>query len=241
MDRIYHIIEYFLGHIFLAKNYKVKCNICGWQGKEFIDFERGFGYFSKNAVCPSCFWHPRQRSFLIYLKKVIPKNKSIKVLHFAPELFLSKLIKSYKHIDYLSVDIDPEKAMKKEDITQLSFKDSSYDIIICSHVLEHIEDDRQAMSELYRVLKRGGFAIIDVPIDYEREKTYEDPLIITPEERTKAYWQGDHVRLYGRDFSDKLRNVGFNVKVDKFISELGEKKIKRFGLQDTPIYFCKKG
>ncbi len=229
-----------LMHFLFPKLYKVKCNVCGWYGEKFVDFDCGYGHIYVNSTCPNCLSQPRHRSFFLYLKKVIPTNKQIKVLHFAPEPLITKLFKSYKNIDYLSVDIDKNNAMRVEDITHLSFSDSSFDIIFCSHVLEHVENDKNAMSELYRVLKKGGFAIIDVPIDTSRAQTYEDFSIISPEERTKAFWQFDHVRLYGNDFPDKLRGAGFKVKADMFISTLDKSKIDYFGLEDGPIYFCEK-
>jgi len=230
----------FFKSLLLRKLHGVKCNICSWHGEKFHDLDCGYGHIYKNSTCPDCFSQPRHRSFFLYLKSVIPKNKKLKVLHFAPEDFLTKLFKSYKLIDYLSVDLDPKKAMQSEDITRLSFPDASYDIIFCSHVLEHVEDDKKALAELYRVLKPGGFAIIDVPIDYGREKTYEDALIKSPVERTKAFWRWDHVRLYAKDFPDRLRAAGFEVKADKFISSLKKGKIKYFGLLIDPIYFCRK-
>jgi SAM-dependent methyltransferase len=222
------------------RDIKVECPICNWKGKRFLDFDCGYGRIYKKCTCPICESHPRHRSFYIYLKEVIPKNKPVNVLHFAPEKFLTKLFRSYKFINYLSADINKKNAMKLEDITNLSFKDNSFEIIFCSHVLEHVINDKKAMIELHRVLNKNGFAIIDVPIDYNREKTYEDFSIKTPQERTKAFFQYDHVRLYGKDFSDKLRKIGFKVKSDKFNKALGLKKIEKFGLEDLPIYFCTK-
>lgn len=220
--------------------YPVKCSVCGWRGRQFNDNDCGYGHIYKNSTCPGCLSQPRQRAFIFYFKKIAPKNKSLKLLHFAPENFVTKFLQSYKNIDYLSVDIDPTKAMQREDITRLSFADSSFDIIICSHVLEHILDDTKAMRELLRILKPGGFAVIDVPIDYSRAETYEDLTITSPEGRTEAFWQFDHLRLYGRDFPDKLQQVGFKVIIDEFIFSLSQKKKNHFGLIDTPIYLCKK-
>ena len=165
----------------------------------------------------------------------------IRLLHFAPEASLTALLRSYKNVDYLSVDINPAHAMQKEDITKLSFPDKSFDRVLCIHVLEHIEDDRKAMSEILRVLKSDGCAILDVPIDYGREQTYEDASIQTPEARTKAFWQGDHVRLYGRDFSQRLEAAGFAVQEDPYFDSLGQDVISRHGLQPTPFFLCTKG
>jgi SAM-dependent methyltransferase len=225
---------------FLLLVFPVKCNICGWRGRRFYDNDCGYGHIYKKSTCLGCFSQPRHRAFVFYFKKIVPKDKPLKLLHFAPEPFVAKFLQSYQALDYLSVDIDQDKAMKKEDITNLSFGDSSFDIIICSHVLEHVINDNKAMRELFRILKPGGFAIIDVPIDYSRAETYEDFNITSPEKRTEVFWQFDHLRLYGRDFPDKLRQAGFKVTVDHFISSLSYWKKKHFGLLDEPTYFCEK-
>ena len=96
----------------------------------------------------------------------------------------------------MSVDIEPEKAMQVEDITCLSFDANKFDFIMCSHVLEHVMDDKKGMSEVYRVLKQEGMAILDVPIDFSLTSTYEDSSIVSPKDRTRAFLQKDHVRLY---------------------------------------------
>jgi len=129
--------------------------------------------------------------------------------------------------------------MVKEDITNISFKDNSFDIIFCSHVLEHIEEDRKAMKELYRVLKPKGFAILQVPIK-NIENTFEDFSVKDPKEREKVFGQNDHVRIYGKDYKDRLIESGFNVKVDRFVDHLGEGIIKKFALPTESIYFCTK-
>ena len=161
-------------------------------------------------------------------------------MHVAPEYFFTRFFKSYKNIEYLSVDINPQQAMRKEDITNLSFEDSLFDIVFCAHVLEHVKDDKKAMRELYRVLKKSGFAIIDVPIDYNRESTLEDDSIKTPEERTKAFWGWNHLRLYGKDFPEKLKNAGFKVKIYTFFSTLKSDEINYLGLKKSPLYICEK-
>jgi predicted SAM-dependent methyltransferase len=166
---------------------------------------------------------------------VITPERKVKVLHFAPEKIITKLFTSFKNVDYLSADIDPSKAMVKEDITKVSFPDNSFDIIFCSHVLEHIPDDRLAMRELYRILKPQGFAILQVPIkdvfnNRIIDKTYEDFSIVTPEGREKAFGQHDHVRVYGRDFRDRISSVGFRVKEEKFINSIPAELVQRYAL-----------
>lgn len=249
LKKVQHI--YYGIPILLSKKKNVKCPFCNWEGKEFFPFGIKI---RKNAKCPRCGSLERHRLCYLYLKKVIPKNKKMKVLHFAPEKILTNLFKSYENIEYLSADINSRKAMVKEDITNLSFKDDSFDIIFCSHVLEHIEDDIKAMKEIKRVLKQNGFAILQVPIYKEFngkkiKKTFEDFSIKSPKEREKVFGQYDHVRIYGKDYKDRLEKAGFKVNVDRFIDSLGKEDVKRFGLireenefsdADNWIWFCEK-
>jgi ubiquinone/menaquinone biosynthesis C-methylase UbiE len=126
-------------------------------------------------------------------------------------------------------------------LTAIQYPDNSFDAIYCSHVLEHIPDDRAAMRELFRVLKPGGWAILQVPLDSTRETTYEDPSITSFEARERAYWQADHVRLYGRDYTAKLESTGFRVRVDWFVKTFTEGQIHRFGLDKSEgIHWCEK-
>lgn len=237
-------------YLFCGKLF-VECPCCGWKGKEFMSY----GVISrKNAVCPKCGSAERHRLCYLYLKEVIPKDRKIRVLHFAPERCIASLFKSYTNIDYLSVDIDSKKAMTAQDITNLSFSDNSFDIIFCSHVLEHVIDDRKAMSEMCRVLKPEGFAIIQAPIrEFFRGKrlikTYEDFSVIKPEERERVFGQKDHVRIYGEDYKKRLEKAGFKVKIIEYAKSLGSDSIDKFSLiphQEHPskmegwIYLCTK-
>jgi SAM-dependent methyltransferase len=223
------------------RNKNVECNICRWRGRRFIDFHTGYGHVYRDAMCPVCFSHPRHRSYAFVLNQLFSAGRRIgKVLHFAPEPQIVQLLRTYRNIDYLSVDIDHRRAMRKEDILNLSFPENSFDVIICIHIFEHIDDDAKAMKEVYRVLKPNGIALLDVPIDWEREQTYEDPAVTTPEARTREFWQWDHVRLYGRDYPSKLRATGFSVEESTYIHALGEAMIRRHGLELMPSFVCYK-
>ena len=125
--------------------------------------------------------------------------------------YMQKLFRSVKQLDYLSADLNSDKTMVKMDITSISWPDNSFDRIICFHVLEHIENDKKALQELYRVLKPGGWAIIQSPVDMARDTTFEKAGVVTPEQRKEIYGQEDHVRIYGRDYPDWLRSSGFIV------------------------------
>ena len=158
----------------------------------------------------------------------------LRVLHFAPEHIFDRAFKSLDNLDYMTADLDPNRAMIEMDITNITYEDNSFDVILCSHVLEHVMDDKKAMSELFRVLSPGGWAILQAPV--LREKTYEDPAIVTPEERERLFGQRDHVRIYGLDYRDRLESAGFNVKVDGYVRKLGSAKIRRYGLSKGRRY-----
>ena len=141
-----------------------------------------------------------------------------KMLHVAPEEQLSRLFGSALGIDYLSADLLSSNAMIRMDIMDIQYPDETFDVIYCSHVLEHVSDDRKAMRELHRVLRTGGWAILQVPIS-TAEVTFEDPKITRPKERERAFGQFDHVRRYGADYKDRLEDAGFSVEVDGFVRD----------------------
>jgi ubiquinone/menaquinone biosynthesis C-methylase UbiE len=137
--------------------------------------------------------------------------------------------------------LEADWAMEKMNLTDIQHPDASFDVILCNHVLEHIPDDAKAMSELYRVLKPGGWAILQVPLDPNRLETYEDFSITSPHEREKAFGQVDHVRIYGQDYGDRLAAIGFTVKRDRYVQELSEAERQAYALRvDEEIYFCSK-
>lgn len=142
-----------------------------------------------------------------------------------------------KNLDYLCGDLYSPLADVKFDLHDIPFEDNRFDVIFCNHVLEHVEDAHRCMTELHRVLKPGGFGILQVPIDYSRETTYEDPGITSPEDREKHYWQKDHVRLFGRDYPEKLRAAGFTVVEERLVQELPPEEAGRFRLQSSEILY----
>jgi len=143
------------------------------------------------------------------------------------------------YINYLSADLSAPDAMVKMDITDIQYPDNTFDVIYCSHVLEHLQDDRKAMGEFYRVLKPGCWAILQVPIT--ADTTFEDPTVISPKEKERLFGQHDHVRRYGPDYKDWLMEAGFSVMVDGFVRELDNRSVRRFGLmRDEDVYFCRK-
>ncbi len=169
-------------------------------------------------------------------------TEDLKLLHIAPELCFIKKFKSMPNIDYTSADLESPLADVKMDVHEIPFEDNTFNVVFCNHVMEHVEDDIKAMSEIHRVLKPGGWAIIQSPQDYSRDTTLEDPTITDPKERERVYWQDDHVRLFGLDYGKRLETAGFNVTEDKFVMDLPKETVKRYALpKNEIIYFCAKG
>jgi ubiquinone/menaquinone biosynthesis C-methylase UbiE len=145
------------------------------------------------------------------------------------------------NLDYISADLNSPYAMLNMDVTDILFGESLFDVILCSHVLEHIEDDQKAIREFHRVLKPGGWAILQVPVASKLEETLEDAKVKTPEERELAFGLKEHVRIYGLDYKDRLENAGFTVDVDQYVKSLSPEIVRAFSLdKDENIYFCTK-
>ena len=202
------------------------------DGKSFRRFlPYGYGQQRENVLSPSTLSLERHRLLWIYLKRETDFfQKPLKVLHFAPEQAFYKRFRSQPNLDYITTDLNSPLADVKADICDLPFPNAEFDFILCNHVLEHIPDDHQALRELYRVLKPGGSAILQIPQDLEREETFEDDSITDPAERAKIFGQYDHVRVYGRDYFDRLRSAGFIVKEVDYTSQLSDDSINRFRL-----------
>lgn len=161
------------------------------------------------------------------------------MLHIAPEKCLSRHFRSLPNVDYLSADLDSPVADIKMDITAIQFADETFDIIICSHVLEHIPNDLQAMRELCRVLKRGGISILQVPISFTIPSTIEDPTAVTEEQKIEAFGQKDHVRIYGPDYVNRLSDSGFTVNPVQLPDYLSVSEIAKFSLvKEERLFVC---
>lgn len=197
-----------------------------------------------NAMCPKCFSLERHRVLYLYMKQRTNNFKqNVKILHIAPEKCFSEVFKRKKSIEYISADLNPHmrKVMIKMDIQDIKLPDNTFDVILCSHVLEHVPDDRKAMQELYRVLKPDGWAIIQVPIDKRLKKTFEDDSINTEKLRKKYYGQEDHLRLYGMDYIKRLQEAGFKMKIENAKKVIKEYNSSKYILPETyDIYLCTK-
>lgn len=215
----------------------VACPCCGHTFSTFANY----GLVKRpNVLCRWCLSLERHRGLWLYLheKTNILKEK-VKVLHFAPEDQFQTLLKNADNVDYLSADLDMPTAMVQMDITNITFPDNAFDVIICNHVLEHVPDDTQAMKELYRVLRPGGWAILQTPLS-DKQETFEDLSITDPAERERLFGQDDHVRVYGWDKKDRLEAAGFTVVLDNFLYDLGAEKLERYRISKEPIWLCKK-
>lgn len=207
------------------------------DGKSFKSFlPYGYGNQRNNVLSPSTLSLERHRLLWLYLKNETDFfSKNLKVLHFAPEQCFLKRFRKLNNLDYTTTDLESPIADVKADICNLPFNENEFDVILCNHVLEHIPDDTKAMQELYRILKPGGFGVFQIPQDLSREKTFEDNSITDKKERAKIFGQYDHVRIYGRDYFDKLRSIGFKVDEVDYTTTLPEEDITRYCLAKGEI------
>jgi len=235
IPRRYHTVVRYILITIRYFGLRFKCPCCGGHFHTFLPFET-------DRKCPRCGCLKRHRLLWLYLKeKTDFLTGHRKVLNVSPLPFFQKKCKNLKNLDYISVDISSPTSMIRMDITNIAMSDNQFDCIICYHVLEHIPNDTKAMRELFRVLKPGGWGILQSPVRHDLDKTFEDPNIVSPEERKNVFGQRDHVRIYGRDYKNRLERAGFIVKLDNFVKELEEDEIKRYDLpKNEMIYFCAK-
>jgi SAM-dependent methyltransferase len=196
-------------------------------------FPYGYNKQRKNALCPGTFSLERHRLLWLYLKKETDFfNSKNKILHFAPEQCFHKFFKSYFK-NYTSTDLNSPIVDIKADICNLPFNDNSFDYILCNHVLEHIYDDEKAMKEIYRVLNKNGIAILQVPIDINNNYTHEGRDIDNKQDRNKLFGQYDHLRMYGLDYFKKLKNIGFKVKNENYLSNISQDEKDKYSLHNA--------
>ena len=198
----------------------------------------GYGKQRENALSPSTLSLERHRLMWLFLRDetdFFTSTKKLKTLHIAPEQCFLSIFKKQQNLEYITSDLESPIADVKADICNLPFEDNSFDVIFCNHVLEHIPDDKKAMQELFRVLKKGGFGIFQVPQDLKRDITFEDNSITDKKERAKIFGQYDHVRVYGKDYFDRLREIGFKVNEIDYTKKIALKKLERFCLMKGEI------
>lgn len=243
---------------FLLKGSRFTDPIDGKSFRMFLPY--GYGNQRNNVLSPSTLSLERHRLLWLYLQNEtdffqseldsdspVTQNKRIKlrkdadtcstlkVLHFAPEQEFYKRFKKQTNIEYTTTDLLSPLADVKADICNLPFEDNAYDIIFCNHVLEHIPDDTKAMQELFRVLKPGGMGIFQIPQDLSRASTFTDDTIVDQKERSKIFGQYDHVRVYGRDYFEKLRGIGFKVIEEDYTHKIAPELVEKYCLAKGEI------
>ncbi len=210
------------------------CPVCRSHLRKFLDF----GLVPRpDARCPVCNALERHRMVWIYVQQTNLFDSSPRtMLHIAPEAMLEQIFRTIPNLRYVTADLMADNVAVHIDLTAIPYPKQTFDIIHCSHVLEHIPDDRQAMAELYRVLKPGGWALIDVPLT--AGATFEDPSVTDPRERERLFGQHDHVRCYGMDIVDRLTDVGFSVQTITLSDLLDAHESRRMGIPQSSFFVC---
>lgn len=234
------------------------CCVCGHTFFRFSKFRGGWKAFSAylqnmkwtgsdfdHFWCPFCRSHDRERHLILFFEKLgfFDRFANASILHFAPEKQLSCRIEACQPSRYVKGDLFPSReGVERIDVTDIPYAFSSFDFVLCNHVLEHVPDDVKALRELYRVLKPGGIAILQTPIALGLETTLEDPdEIDTDGKRLEFYGQEDHLRLYGRDLFDRIRAAGFQLELKKHVECLPDIEAERYGVnRDEPLFLCVK-
>lgn len=225
-----HLVAFLLGG---GKRY---CPVCDTRVRTFLPSGTPR---RRHAKCPICGSRERHRLDRIFLTERFARPPA-SFLHVAPEPFFVDLFRRVATRRYVSADLDHPDAMVTTDLTHLAFADGTFSAIYCSHVLEHVPDDRRALAELYRVLEPGGWALLQVPVT--AEETFEDPSITDPAERERLFGQADHVRRCGLDYVERMRDAGFEARVLRASEVIDESDCRRMGVQtDRVIFFCEKG
>ena len=218
------------------RGYKFTDPIDGRSFRKFLPY--GYGKQRENALSPSTLSLERHRLMWLFLKdntNFFTATKKLKVLHIAPEQCFLDIFRKQQNLNYITSDLESPIADVKADICDLPFKENEFDVVFCNHVLEHISNDTKAMKELYRVLKPGGFGIFQIPQDLSKAITFEDNTITDRKERAKLFGQYDHVRVYGRDYFDKLRSIGFKVDEVDYTKKITLDKIEKYCLMKNEI------
>jgi SAM-dependent methyltransferase len=215
---------------------KVACPVCDGHFRKFLPY--GYYRSRENALCPRCFSLERHRLLWIFLQQNTNFfKKPQKVLHIAPEQCFHKRFRALKHLNYVTADLESPLADIKLDVQHMPFADKEFDVVICNHVLEHVPDDQLAIKEVFRVLKSGGYAILQVPIVFSMESTYEDPSITDPAGRLKHFKQKDHYRIYGSDFLNRITGAGFEIREGNFLNRLKPNEKMKYCLPEKEFMY----
>lgn len=222
----------------LYKGNNVECPVCERSFSKFLSYGSDVAH-RDNVLCPYDLTLERHRLMWLYLKDHSDffTKERLEVLHIAPEQCFHKRFKKQSNLNYLTGDLVSPIADMHFDLHSIPLEDNRFEVIFCNHVMEHVEDALQCMRELHRVMKPGGWGIMQVPQDFSREETYEDPTITSPEEREKHYWQKDHVRLFGKDYPEWLRKAGFTVTEFDPKQHYGVDLMTRYRMSEAEILY----
>lgn len=229
-----------LGLFYLGRGRE--CPLCGCRRRKFLPY--GYVVQREDALCPNCLALERHRLLWLYLERCtdMPVARP-QLLHIAPEVALMRKFRKIYASEpdrYLTADLESPLADMHFDIQQIPLAEESQDVVICNHILEHVEDDRLAMRELFRILRPGGWAVILSPVDLARERTFEDDTITDADERTHIFGQYDHRRIYGRDYAARLREAGFEVEERDYAKELSAAEQTQYALTEERLYIVHK-
>ena len=222
----------------LYKGNNVECPVCDRSFRKFLSYGSETAH-RENVLCPYDLTLERHRLMWLYLKNHSDffTAEKVNVLHIAPEQCFHKRFKEQANLNYLTGDLVSPIADMHFDLHSIPLEDNRFDVIFCNHVMEHVDNPIQCMSELHRVMKPGGWGILQVPQDFSRETTYEDASITSPADREKHFWQKDHLRLFGKDYPDWLRKGGFNVKEFDMNDFYNEEIQDRYRLDKNEILY----
>ena len=222
---------------FLYRGNNVECPVCGKTFSKFMPY--GYNKVRDGVLCPNCFSLERHRLMWLFLKNETGFFiEKLKVLHIAPEQCFHKKFRAMPNLYYITADLESPLADVKLDVQKMPFDNSTFDVVICNHVLEHVEDDHKALSEIYRVLKPGGYSIMQVPFNSSMEKTLEDPSVNDPAERERLFRQKDHLRLYGLDYTARVQQAGFKIKDKNYIEKVDEVTRQRYRLPQFEFMYA---
>ena len=229
-----------LGLLYIGRG--KECPLCGCRRRKFLPY--GYVVQRENALCPRCLALERHRLLWLWLERKSDLLQTTpQLLHIAPEVALMRKFKQLyasQPSRYITADLESPLADMHFDIQDIPLSEGSQEVVICNHILEHVEDDGKALREIFRILRPGGWGVILSPVDLEREHTFEDDTITDPKERTRIFGQYDHRRIYGRDYVERLAAVGFEVYDIPYKEEFSQKEQELYALPDEHLYVVRK-
>lgn len=218
-----------------------ECPLCGTRRRRFLPY--GYVTSREDALCPHCLALERHRMIWLWIERNTDLMASRpRLLHIAPEVSLMRHFKRvYRGTEgYITADLESPLADMHFDVQHIPLESRSVDVVIANHLFEHVKDDRLAMRELYRIMRPGGWGIMVVPEDRGRATTFEDDTITVPAERTRIFGQYDHLRVYGRDYDDRLREAGFEVERIAFAASLTKEERRLYAVGSDDLVVVRK-